>query len=105
LIKCPVCEAIYSYGRFIYHDCDNHSIYFGKIFEKKQKVYKWNCNTPLISLELMNKQIKSIASTTERLPVVELKENKQYTWNCDYTAKLNSFQIQEKKYNSLYSYE
>jgi hypothetical protein len=104
MIKCPVCEAIYSYGRFIYHNCGNHSIYFGSIFEKKQKVYKWNCNTPLIRLELMKKEIKSIEATIEEVPIVELKENNHYNWNCDY-IRFNDFQMQEKKNYSLYSYE
>jgi len=105
MIKCPVCESEYSYGRFICHDCENNSIVFGKIFEKEQKLYKWNCNTSIICMELMNRELKSIESIIKTAPNIELKENKRYEWNCDYTMKFNDLQMNGRKFNPLHIYE
>lgn len=105
MIKCPVCEAEYSYGRFICHDCEDNSIVFGKIFEKEQKIYKWNCNTSIICMELMKRELKSIESIIEKAPNIELKENQWREWNCDYSMKFNDFQLNEKKLNNFHIYE
>ncbi len=105
MIKCPACKAIYSYGRFICHDCEENSIYFGKIFENKQKIYKWNCNTSIISMELMKRELKSIESIIEKSTKFDLKKNKHYEWNCDYTMKFNNIQIPGRNSSSFHIYE
>jgi hypothetical protein len=100
-----MCGEAYSYGRFICHDCEDNSIIFGKIFEKKHKIYKWNCSTAMISMELMNRELKSIESIIEKVPDNELKDNIQYEWNCDYTMRLNDIQQHGRKLNPLHIYE
>ncbi len=105
MIKCPVCEAEYSYGRFICHDCESNSIVFGKIFEKECKIYKWNCNSAIIPMELMKRELKSIESIIEKVRDIELKENTHYEWNCDYTMRFNDIQIHGRKLNPLHIYE
>ena len=99
MIKCPVCKATYSYGRFICHNCEDNSMCFGKIFENEQKIYKWNCNTTIISMELMKRELKSIESIIEKIPKIKLKENEQYEWNCNYTKRINNMQISERRFN------
>lgn len=105
MIKCPVCEAEYSYGRFICHDCENNTIVFGKIFEKKHKIYKWNCNSSIIPMELMKRELRSIESIIEKASDIELKENTNYKWNCDYTMRINGIQTHGPKFNPLHIYE
>lgn len=105
MIKCPACKTVYSYGRFICHNCEDNSLYFGKIFEKKQKVYKWNCNTTIISMELMKRELKSIESIIEKSAKFDLKKKKHYEWNCDYTMKFNNIQIPGRNSSSVHIYE
>ena len=105
MLRCPACKAEFSYGRFICHNCEENSIYFGKIFKNKQKVYKWNCNTAKISMELMKRELKSIDSIIEKIPKIDLKENEQYEWNCDYTKRINNIQISERRSNFFHIYE
>ncbi|MHA1490399.1 MAG: hypothetical protein ACTSRI_12190 [Promethearchaeota archaeon] len=41
-VKCMSCGEEYSYGRKIYHECENNSIYNAILFEKNEKKYYWN---------------------------------------------------------------
>ena len=105
MIKCPNCEEVNSYGRFICHDCENNLIYFGQIFERQQKVYKWNCNTPLIHIRLMKHELRSIKSLIKSVPDIELKESIPYEWNCNYSTRFNPIQMNGRKYNTFHIYE
>jgi len=105
LINCPVCKATYSYGRFICHSCEDNSICFGKVFEDEQKIYKWNCNTTIISMELMKRELRSMESIIEKSTKSHLKINKYYEWNCDYTKKFNNIHIPGRNCSLFHIYE
>ncbi|MFX0001771.1 MAG: hypothetical protein ACFE88_16795 [Candidatus Hermodarchaeota archaeon] len=105
MIKCSNCQAVYSYGRFIYHNCENNLICFGQIFEGQQKVYKWNCNTPLIHIGLMKPELRSIKSLIKNVPDIEPKESYLHEWNCDYSTRFSFTQENGHKYNTFHIYE
>ncbi|MFX1524989.1 MAG: hypothetical protein ACFFCC_15890 [Promethearchaeota archaeon] len=81
LVECPECGEEYSYGRKISHTCKNNSITFGKIFEIKCGEHKWNCNTAMACMELLESELDSVESVVEITPRLEKLEITDYKWN------------------------
>ncbi len=105
LIKCPVCEKEYTYGRTIYHICKGNSICFGKIFENEQKSYKWNCNTAMSCIELIESKRNTLEQFIEKTNDNEILSKNNYDWNCETANKLVKNQINERKINLFSIYE
>lgn len=105
LIKCPVCEKEYTYGRKICHICKGNSIFFGKIFENEQKSYKWNCNTAMSYIELIESKRNTLEQFIEKTTDNEILSKKNYDWNCETANKLVKNQINERKINHFSIYE
>jgi hypothetical protein len=83
LIRCPKCGLVYSYVRNICHLCENHSIFFGAIFNGNRKEHQWNCDKNSISTEL--KQSFDDPNTKLNLEIdadIIFKERIDHKWNC-----------------------
>lgn len=91
LMRCLECEEKFSYGRKICHICQDNSIFFGTIFQEDKRDYKWNCNTAITCYRLLTTELESIESCISDISKInqaEIKERKQYDWNCRSTEKV-----------------
>ena len=43
VLNCEKCGKEYSYGRKIYHECNDNIITHGVVFEDSRKYHDWNC--------------------------------------------------------------
>ena len=43
IYKCPECGIEYSYGRNLCHVCNNNTIFFGSLFDRRRNPRRWNC--------------------------------------------------------------
>ncbi len=102
LIKCPDCEEEYSYGRNVCHSCKGNSIYFGKIFENEPKSYKWNCNTTMPYMKLMESEIKIMEPLIEKTTDKEILSKYNHDWNCETAKKLIKNHINGRKINQSF---
>ena len=49
MLNCEKCGKKYSYGRKIYHECDNIAVSQGVIFADSKSNHDWNCVSTLNS--------------------------------------------------------
>ncbi|MHA2390982.1 MAG: hypothetical protein ACXAEX_03360 [Promethearchaeota archaeon] len=105
LIQCPTCGVEYSYGRSICHTCEENSIPFGKIFEAKPKLRRWNCDTAMACIELLDSDLDTIELIVEEEPHLEKLENSKHEWNTISAIKFNNIQMDEKKINRFLRFE
>jgi len=105
LIKCRGCEEEYSYGRKICHICKSNTKCFGKIFESEQKSYKWNCNTTMACMKLLESKINTLNQFIEKTTDIKILSKNNYDWNCETANKLVKNQINERKINPFSIYE
>jgi hypothetical protein len=82
LIRCPKCGIVYSYARNICHLCEDHSIFFGALFNGDRREYQWNCNKNSIPRELSYNHICSKTSLDTPDADIILEKRKERKWNC-----------------------
>ncbi|MFX1411441.1 MAG: hypothetical protein ACFFA6_13905 [Promethearchaeota archaeon] len=105
LIRCPECEEKFSYGRKICHICKDNSIFFGKIFQEDKRDYKWNCNIAMTCYSLLTTELESIESRIgdiSKINQAEMKEQKEYDWNCKPTEKIFDEIDKEEEFLLIY---
>ena len=98
--KCPHCGEEYSYGRSICHICEDNSLPFGKIFNRQERIHKWNCGTSLACTELLESGLDSIKSFCNEIPnatKIEVTEHTVHKWNCESFERFNNIRTDEKK--------
>ncbi len=95
VIRCPKCGIEYSYGRNICHICEDHSIFFGTLFNEDRREYQWNCNSKIIS------DVSHINPLTSEFLLKDaelMKEEKNsYEWNCDPALRVIQISFFDKK--------
>lgn len=42
MYKCPTCGEEHSYGKKIFHRCQNNELFFGSLVSKKKNDHPWN---------------------------------------------------------------
>jgi hypothetical protein len=88
LIRCPECKIEYSYGRILFHACNDTIIFNGAIFNDDRKNYAWNCNGS-------EEKLYSPRELPEFLDF-KRKESNIHDWNCINRNRFISVQIEEK---------
>ena len=82
LIRCPKCGLVYSYFRNICHLCEDHSIFFGALFNGNRREYQWNCDKNSIPAELKYTPIESKTKLNSEDAEIILKQRIERKWNC-----------------------
>ncbi len=67
VLNCEKCGVEYSYGRTIFHECDDNIITHGVIFENSKNYHDWNCVSALDSdlYQIEEKIIESFISNSK----------------------------------------
>ncbi len=73
MVTCPKCGEEYSLGRKIYHNCGEHSIEHGVIFNDDRQKRPWNCR----SIDEVDKKILNVLQRNDKISYRELSEKLQ----------------------------
>lgn len=98
----------YSYGRILSHECGDHLIHHGFIFEDERKYYEWS---PTSIVKSSRPEIKTpkryICRDFKNLEkdYPKLEQRNLHKWNCQTTIRLNNLPISEKYLNCFLIYE
>jgi hypothetical protein len=90
VLRCPVCDEVYSYGRMISHLCGGKTFFFGATFNERPHKYQWNCCThPKTTLSDSIPNTHSFPTTTDKTKSSkleflsnEISSKILYPWNC-----------------------
>ncbi|MFX0058910.1 MAG: hypothetical protein ACFE85_13970 [Candidatus Hodarchaeota archaeon] len=108
MYRCLACGQEYSYGRILIHECGEHSIHHGFLFERERKHYAWNPNTVEKSERVDYKMLKKYTSKDFKNFEQEYLKSEQscfYQWNCETAVRLHNLHINGKYLNCFLVYE
>ncbi|MBD3216310.1 MAG: hypothetical protein GF311_27095 [Candidatus Lokiarchaeota archaeon] len=86
MYKCPMCGEEHSYGKKIFHKCQNNELFFGSLVSEKKNNHPWNAQyEPQLIKKYQSprddcldcekeKQLKEILSHLKQKNKKELKE-------------------------------
>ncbi|MFX1357701.1 MAG: hypothetical protein ACFFA8_10475 [Promethearchaeota archaeon] len=108
MFKCSACGKEYSYGRFLSHECGEHIINHGFLFEDDRKQYEWNPNPIVKPNQSDIKVLKKYSSKDFQILEEEYsKFDKEsvYKWNCEAPIEINSIPLSDTNIHCFLLYE